>query len=396
MFNMYKQKAVLVGCNQDILQDVRRHLLNLFVQVEGSFTDISSAIGGLRFSPAEMRFFIVHAKLPADIPQLKRLTSTFIGRPMLIVVEGDVSTNLILGAMRAGANQVLTLPLQKEDLQSAIDCVEMHFGSTATDSKTVAVSGVSGGCGGTTLAVNLAFEMSDRCKQKSLLVDLALQMGSVTAHLNIEPRFTLDDLLGSAGKLDSHIVEQALVPYNDWLSVLAGPREPIPRAVAPETILHLLDLARRSADLVVLDVPCTFEDLYFDILGTANKVVLVAEQRIPAIRNLKLVMDTLQRSNVTQSRYGVLNRYEPNLKGFAAKDLEKYLELPELFTIANDQTTVANAINCGQLLRQVDPGGRVLADIDKLARKLLDDYAGEPAADTASLLGRVARALGLA
>ena len=47
--------------------------------------------------------------------------------------------------------------------------------------------------------------------------------------------------------------------------------------------------------VALFDVPCTYDDMYFETLAIADQVVLVGEQKIPSIRTLKLVCEALTR-----------------------------------------------------------------------------------------------------
>ena len=51
-------------------------------------------------------------------------------------------------------------------------------------------------------------------------------------------------------------------------------------AVSPRQVYQLLQLCRRLASLVVLDVPCTFDDLQFETLALADQT-FAADQAEP-------------------------------------------------------------------------------------------------------------------
>src|SRR5205823_460160 len=146
--------------------------------------------------------------------------------------------------------------------------------------RVLAVCGVTGGCGATTLALNLADELARRAPRPAaagpnepgapgcLLVELARQMGSLATYLDLEPRWTTRDLLADPSRLNLAGVRRALGWSGDGLAVLAGPYEELSAPPVPSrSVFQLVDACRRVAPVVVLDVPCTFDEQCFETLA---------------------------------------------------------------------------------------------------------------------------------
>jgi hypothetical protein len=125
------------------------------------------------------------------------------------------------------------------------------------------------GCGATTLAVNLAAEAAARHDLPTVLLEASTRLGRLAVLLNIKPDHTTQDLFASP--LDLGSVSQALTPLRERLHVLAGPYQNV-AMVRPAVgdFLHLIDLLRRLADFVVIDMPYTFDEDYFAVLGKAE------------------------------------------------------------------------------------------------------------------------------
>ena len=96
--------------------------------------------------------------------------------------------------------------------------------------RVIAVAGVTGGCGATTMAINIAFEISQTHPTlRVVLAELSLQVGKLPLYLNVEPRLTTHDLLKDIHRIDLYFMQQALTPVVEGFSILAGPYH----AVAP-------------------------------------------------------------------------------------------------------------------------------------------------------------------
>ncbi|MFO0878616.1 MAG: response regulator [Gemmataceae bacterium] len=320
------------------------------------------------------------------------LTSSLPGHPVLVLLPPGADVSRILATQRAGAAQVVPLPWQSEDFLHALDCMAVQFARVDRDARVVAVCGVTGGAGATTVSLNLAHELTQAPVRSPghsvLLIELSRQMGSLAAYLNIEPHWTVHDILGDPARLTPAGVRQAITTVAPGLNVLVSsyltmPTEPY----SPRHVYQLIELSRRLASLVVLDVPCAFDDLQFETMAMADQVLLVGVQTVSSIRTLKMVRETLEREEGISSCRLVINRYEESLPGFSAARLGDLLGGQHLHTIANDYPSVMSAMNSSQPLQKAAPYSRVLADIRSLARAV-SGVTIQPVSDSVDRLSR--------
>ena len=143
-------------------------------------------------------------------------------------------------------------------------------------------------------------------------------------------------------------------------------------------MIRLIDYCRSLSNVAVFDVPCTYDDMYFETLAVADQVVLVGEQKIPSIRTLKLVCEALSRIHGVRELHIVINRYDPRMPGFGVDRLKGLLEVTELMTVCNDFAAVMASINHGRPLRQEAPRSAALADINRIVNTLLGVTEGSP------------------
>jgi pilus assembly protein CpaE len=369
---MYPLKAVLIGCDENRLPELRHELAEQGVSIETEFATVNEAVSRLPVTRNDRRLFVQYVPSPVECRQLERLNNVFVGRPVLALLDDGNDLSLLFQAMRAGAAQVVLAPLDVEDFRAALARIARQFGYSATTSRVIAVTGVNEGCGATTLAINLAEEFASQQRLTSLLIELSLGMGRLATYLDIDPRTTTHDLLSDAERLDLDTVRQALVRVDEHFHALAGPFKGIPtHRPAGDQVLRLVEYARRLAQVVVLDMPYTYDDTYFRTLAAADAVVLVAEQTVPAVHALKTLRDTLQQGEGFGTVYPVINRYDTRREEFTVERLKELLGVAELYTIADDPARCAAAVNSGRLLRQAAPRSRALADISGLTDVLL-------------------------
>jgi len=145
------------------------------------------------------------------------------------------------------------------------------------------------------------------------------------------------------------------------------------------------------ADIIVLDLPCTYDPMYFETLNAADDILLVAEQKVPSIRALQMIHENLG----DKPHKVILNRYDPDLPGFGVERLKQMLHVNEIFTIASDYASVSASVNQGVPLRLKEPRCRVVTDIAHIAQKVIPKEEAKDAKRGTGMFGGLIRRLGI-
>jgi Flp pilus assembly CpaE family ATPase len=215
-------------------------------------------------------------------------------------------------------------------------------------------------------------------------------MGVVASHLNIEPSTTILDLLRDDGPADKINAKRALIRVAENFEILAGPHEIVaPIASSPADVARVVGLLKHLADVVVLDVPCTYDDLYFDTLAAADQVLLIGEQKLPSIRALKMVREAMVRNGGSPRL--VLNRFDPRNKPFAVDRLLRPLGVSRVRTVARDDAGVNSAVEAACTLRLGAPRSPALADILAIVEEIVAVDA-PPRVKAEGIFSRIGRA----
>src|ERR1700674_1520153 len=142
---MYPFRAVIVGGSEAERTTIRREVTNLSMAVEYEFDDIDKAISQRPVLADTKCCFLVKVNSSANMDQLARLNQFFMGKPIVALLNGDSDLSAVLNIQRAGAAQVLLLPLRPEEVRAALDTVARQFGCPTTSAKVIAVLGASEG-----------------------------------------------------------------------------------------------------------------------------------------------------------------------------------------------------------------------------------------------------------
>ncbi|MGC8639654.1 MAG: AAA family ATPase [Isosphaeraceae bacterium] len=386
---MFPVSVVPVSIDEQVLPDLRRELDLAGATVEFEFPRPAAAIEAMRFSKKQTRLLVFHWRSAADTPMLKRLTATFSGWPLLALLDPPEDALDLVCVNRAGAGQVVPMPWDSTDLQDALKQSVRQYQGNSRDRHVIAVTGAAGGSGATMVAINTAAEIASQLGRDTILAEFNLRMGALDSYLDARPRFTLSDLIRQIDRVDDYLVKKTLVSVADRLRVLAGPTEVhSTMTVDPRDLLHIVDCLKILSEIVVLDLPCTFQEVEFEVLSSADHIVLVGLQNVPSVRSLRLIRDTLSADHVAMSLWVVINRYNPGLSGSKAEDIKQLLDVPRILTVADDLGAVNRASNQARTLRQASPHSNVLSDIGSLIFELLGEYPIKPENNHRSSLAR--------
>ncbi|MCX7567596.1 AAA family ATPase [Sulfitobacter sp. F26169L] len=244
----------------------------------------------------------------------------------VILIAEDVTPSALHSLLRQGADEFVPYPLPEGELAQAIarlrvpEAVPTPSESSSPlkagaqkDGAVIVVHGLAGGTGSTTMAVNLAWELANIEKKDApsvCLLDLDLQYGSVSTFLDLPRREIVYEMLADTESMDEEIFGQALVSYEDKMSVLTAPADMLPLdLVSSEDINRVLDIARNQFDYVVIDMPSTLVQWSEAVLSSAHLYFATLELDMRSAQNTLRFKRALQSEDlpIEKVRY-VLNR----------------------------------------------------------------------------------------
>jgi pilus assembly protein CpaE len=311
-----------------------------------------------------------------------------IERPALgvILVQELVDATLLTDALRSGIREVvsrhdlggLTKAVQRAN-EIANRIREREFGHAhqppppAGDDQepgqVITVFSAKGGCGKTTLATNLGAALAARGDRQICVLDLDLAFGDVAIAMQLYPTHTIADAL-SMSNLDEFGLRGLLTVHSPGVAVLAAPMEPGGAENIPATVVTaVVSSLRHMFDAVIIDTPAAFSDQVLAAFDLTDLFLLIATLDIPALKNLKLTLETMDLLNYPRDRWRVvLNRADSKV-GLTVSEVEKTLRLPISAQIPSSRA-VPMSINRGIPLVQEDPGHPVSVEIRRLGDRI--------------------------
>jgi pilus assembly protein CpaE len=280
-------------------------------------------------------------------------------RVAVILLRTSLHVEDLTSAMRAGVREVL----RSDDVAAIADAcdrfqhvldVPAQDGTPGSGGQLVTVFSAKGGCGKTTLATNLAVTLAS-AGQRVCLVDLDFAFGDVAITLGLKPARTVLDALAVSDALDEGKVTALLTPYKPNLDCLLAPVAPGDAERIPvSATAAVLELLSGMYDQVVIDTPAQITEHVLAALDASHKHVLLTTPEVPALKNMRLVLDMLDLLTYSRnSRTVVLNRSDAHV-GLTDADIESVVRSPISGRIPSSRD-VPVSINRGEPLAAQKP-----------------------------------------
>lgn len=315
----------------------------------------------------------------APLTAMLSLTAAFTEDTRLIGIGTINDINLYREMVGAGITDYLVKPVTEKALAAALARAEepMHTQEGPEEQnnpeqvKRVAVIGSRGGVGASSLAVNLAWILSNEKKKKTAIVDLDLEFGTVALLLDLEPTTGLREALESPARIDSLFVESATARLTETLSVMAT-EETLSDDVhfKPEAIDLLFDTLGRTNEYIIVDLPRSALALRQRIFETATDIILITELTLPGLRDAMRILSNIEETASGKSVIVVANRAGSMQQAMSPKDFQKALTHKVEFLIPQDEKAFKQAANNGKPLVQVDSRGKPAKTMQNIVAKL--------------------------
>jgi pilus assembly protein CpaE len=310
---------------------------------------------------------------------------------VMMSVQGEA--DYLRRSMLAGAREFLVKPFSSDELTTSIrqiyarerEKLERFPVAVAAPAASVAdvdpgqiiaVFGPKGGIGRTTIAVNVAVAAASELGQRTALVDGSFQFGDVGVLLNLNPKNkSIADLAPDleAG-LELETIDPFLTVHSSGVKVLLAPPTPeMAELVTPVGVRKVLEMLRRTNDLIIVDCSSSMTDTTLAILDQADVILTMLTLEITSIKNMRLFLEVTDQLGYESSAIKlVLNRADSTL-GIRVADVEQSIGRKVDSTIVSDGRSVVYALNRGIPFFMSNREAQVSQDILRLATSLTND-----------------------
>ena len=312
------------------------------------------------------------------------------------------SPDLILRAMRAGANEFFPWPRDAleppetlvEGVREALRAVAVRMRANKTGGgqggRTLSFFGAKGGSGTTTIAVNCASELARTAKRSTVIVDLNPFLGEVALFLGVRPRFTVVDALDNLHRLQDEFLRELVSKHQSGLDILAGSDQlGRPGPADAQGIEELLQVLARTYDFVVIDGGTLTHACAELAVFAADTIFLVANPDVPSIRNTQRLVDRMRQMGAGDDRISLLLNRSSEQHVIAPQQIQQAVGVSVHHAFPSDYETVSAALNAGVPLSMSNHSA-LASEFTRFTQGLTGDAADRAADDgarRASFLG---------
>jgi pilus assembly protein CpaE len=199
--------------------------------------------------------------------------------------------------------------------------------------------------------------------------------GDVRVMLDLKPSYDIGDLVLKVDRIDGELLSSLMTPGPAGTLILPSSDRPevqdLIEGAATSTILAQL---RANFHFVVLDLEHYLGERTVGALDVADRIVLVTQLSVPALRSTQRTLDLFNRLGYPPSKVLVVVNRSNAESALTIGDAETVLGRPISAKLPNDFSACAEAMTKGVPVLEHEPGSALAGSFRQLAASM----AGTP------------------
>lgn len=266
------------------------------------------------------------------------------------------------------------------------------------EKRVIVFASAASGDGGSTVALNTAYAISQLNNGNTVLVDMDYQYGMVAKHLSLQNQYGIRDLFDHPERgVDATLIKRMVASYGKLHVITAPPELRYLPSVNAEAIKELIATLSATYNTIILDIPHVWLPWVATAMQQSTHLVLVAQLWLKSVSHAARMMRAFREIGVPAERVtAVINRSGAKFKeAIDTKDFERVCGVPIRYTLNNDIKTVVTAEGSATTIMELQPS-ELSQDIDRIARGLLGlpQLETSPIPEKRSALGLLAKLKG--
>ena len=296
-----------------------------------------------------------------------------------VVISENMNQDLILSAMQAGARHFLQKGSIHDQLSGVMGRLLTHTGVRRRTGSVITVFSASGGCGATTVALNLANEMRLKTSKGVLVIDLDRCYGAASAFLDIKSEYGIDDVLTYEGTIDKHLVQSSSCSYKDDFHVLlsaAGTSRKSVQNIDPVALREVIGACRMAYGYTVVDAPRMDEQTVKVLSELSDFTIVVFQLTLKDLKFARSIISMFKDLGLSQDKIIPLaNRYTKSRFGksgslISINDSTRVLGTDKVVTVCSDWQNAEKSLNVGKPLADAAPRSAIRKDLLRLVDQI--------------------------
>ncbi|MWV55112.1 AAA family ATPase [Chlorobium phaeovibrioides] len=302
------------------------------------------------FEPIEPRYILEVEKLCLVLPQAA-----------VIALHPQSQPEELLDLMRAGVREVI-VDSASETLKRVIDRAHLRInGASSSRARIMGFASAKGGDGGSCIAANLAFALSQEPGTRVLAIDICLPFGDLDMYLTGENHSQdLADISSQTARLDRSLIESMVQHISPTLRLIPSPTTFEKTVhIEAERVSELIQIAATCYDYILLDIRSCIDQVGIWALEHLDELFVVTTPSLPSIRRAGQLLQLSKDFDKPISRIEIiLNRAEGNVR-LSDNEIEKVIGKPINRRIPSDSEAVEESLLTGKSFLQAAPKSKL-------------------------------------
>ena len=298
---------------------------------------------------------------------------------LFVATSYDINSELITLTLNSGVKDFLLKPVIDSVLEASIKKIkDIKNNVNQTLSNVICIFSNKGGCGKTSLAVNLAYEFSKIADQKKVcLLDLNFNSPDASTFLNLEPRYDIEYIISKFETSDEKLVLSLLNNYKNSNLYICSLNNSISISskLTVQNVSKIINYLKNSFRWIIIDTSSIINEANASVLYQSDLILYTGITNMVSVRNSQKCFEMFDNMGFSNEKIKfIINRYTEKSE-IKPEDIEKATGKKVFEKIPNNYLTLIDAINIGQPVGEVNPQSNIANAYKKIAKELMDiDY----------------------
>ncbi|NOZ66896.1 MAG: pilus assembly protein CpaE [Alphaproteobacteria bacterium] len=345
---------------------------------------IENAIRTLATATPPKFLFVDLAKSENPMDDMNALAEVCEPGTMVIAVGKENDISLYRNLINSGVHEYMVKPVTTEQIRECIlaaentlrlaNETEVHVIEDATD-KLVAVIGMRGGVGASTIVSSCAWIIANDMKRNTAILDMDIYFGTDALTFDLEPGRGLCDALENPSRIDGLFIERAMIRQGDNLSILGSEASlNDPTYTDPSAMSHLLSELKHNFNYVIMDLPRNMAAEYPLMLSEADEIILVSDLSLAAARDIIRFLALCKTVAPDKEVKVILNKVAgAGLVEVDKKDFEASIERSVDWEIPFDAKLMVQVSRAGKPLPQAASMSKIVKVLKSVSANITGD-----------------------
>jgi pilus assembly protein CpaE len=293
-----------------------------------------------------------------SIKRIKSISST----PRVLILNTSKEPEVILGAIRAGADEYLYPPLEA-DLRRALERftaerAAMRAG-TRPRGKVLGFLSAKGGCGATTLACHIGLELQRQTNMEVLVADFDLENGLIGFLTKAHTRHSILDAADNIQRLDINFWKAIVSNGIPGVDVVGAPPAGSLRIYRnPDDYKNLVRFMRANYDWTVADLGRGLTYAALSVMDELDEIYLVSEQEVPTLHLTRQLVSHMRERGIPEHRIHVIMNRMPSRSEITLEEIDRMLGISVYVTLPSEYHELYDAMAEGGFVKPESTLGR--------------------------------------